>query len=69
MGQPVVHFEIEGKDGESLKNFYSELFGWDTTAAPNNSTYGLVQRDRRLCEQCARAPVVNLAGAFAGRRL
>jgi predicted enzyme related to lactoylglutathione lyase len=45
MGQPVVHFEIEGKDGESLKNFYSELFGWDTTAAPNNSTYGLVQRE------------------------
>ena len=28
MGQPVVHFEVIGKDGDTLKSYYSELFGW-----------------------------------------
>jgi uncharacterized protein len=28
MGQPVVHFEVVGKDGEKLRSYYSELFGW-----------------------------------------
>lgn len=25
---PVVHFEIMGKDGKKLQNFYSKLFDW-----------------------------------------
>ena len=29
MGNPVVHFEISGRDGESLSEFYSSLFGWN----------------------------------------
>ena len=29
MGHPVVHFEIIGKDGEALKRYYAELFGWE----------------------------------------
>ena len=28
MGQPVVHFEIAGKDATKLQDFYSELFDW-----------------------------------------
>ena len=28
MGQPVVHFEVVGKDGEKLQSYYAELFGW-----------------------------------------
>ena len=28
MGQPVVHFEIAGKDAAKLQGFYSELFDW-----------------------------------------
>ena len=28
MGQPVVHFEIGGRDGEQLRGFYTELFDW-----------------------------------------
>jgi len=31
MGQPVVHFEVVGKDGDKLKKYYSELFGWRST--------------------------------------
>jgi predicted enzyme related to lactoylglutathione lyase len=44
MGQPVVHFEVIGKDGEKLRGYYSELFGWEIDAN-NPMGYGLVQRD------------------------
>jgi predicted enzyme related to lactoylglutathione lyase len=27
MGQPVVHFEVIGKDGDKLRSYYSEIFG------------------------------------------
>jgi predicted enzyme related to lactoylglutathione lyase len=44
MGQPVVHFEIIGKDAAKLQGFYSELFGWEINA-DNPANYGLVQRE------------------------
>ena len=44
MGQPVVHFEIIGKDGDALKRYYSELFGWEIDD-DNPMKYGVVQRD------------------------
>ena len=28
MANPVVHFEVLGKDGERLQQFYRDLFGW-----------------------------------------
>ena len=28
MGNPVVHWEIMGKDGKKLREFYSSLFDW-----------------------------------------
>ena len=35
MGQPVVHFEIIGKDAGKLRSFYGDLFGWQfDTSAP-----------------------------------
>jgi uncharacterized protein len=45
MGQPVVHFEIIGKDGDKLRSYYSELFGWEfgDTIGPTN--YAVVPRD------------------------
>ena len=47
MGQPVVHFEIIGKDAEKLKAYYSDLFGWEVDS-DNPMNYGLVQRDRNV---------------------
>ena len=41
MGQPVVHFEVVGKDGPRLRNYYSELFGWKINA-DNPMNYGMV---------------------------
>lgn len=28
MAQPVVHFEILGRDGAALREYYATLFGW-----------------------------------------
>jgi predicted enzyme related to lactoylglutathione lyase len=28
MGNPVVHFEVVGKDAKSLQNFYKQAFDW-----------------------------------------
>jgi predicted enzyme related to lactoylglutathione lyase len=47
MGQPVVHFEVIGKDGEKLRDYYSELFGWEIDA-DNPANYGVVQREANL---------------------
>jgi predicted enzyme related to lactoylglutathione lyase len=45
MGQPVVHFEIIGKDGEGLRSYYSELFGWEFGEQIGPTNYAVVQRE------------------------
>ena len=47
MGQPVVHFEVIGKDGERTRRYYAELFGWEIDA-DNPPQYGIVQREQNL---------------------
>ena len=47
MGQPVVHFEVIGKDGEKLQRYYAELFGWEIDAS-NPMGYGSVARQGNL---------------------
>jgi predicted enzyme related to lactoylglutathione lyase len=58
MGQPVVHFEIIGRDADRLRRFYAELFGWEfavgdtvsaAVSAPGN--YGFI--DARLLADAA----------------
>jgi predicted enzyme related to lactoylglutathione lyase len=44
MGQPVVHFEITGGDGQKLQAYYAELFGWNIDAN-NEFKYGIVPRE------------------------
>ena len=44
MGQPVVHFEVIGKDPAALQSYYAELFGWEIDA-DNPMKYGTVQRE------------------------
>jgi predicted enzyme related to lactoylglutathione lyase len=35
MGQPVVHFEVIGRDPERLRSYYGDLFGWEfDTSSP-----------------------------------
>jgi len=45
MGQPVVHFEIVGKDGDKLRSYYSELFGWQFGDTMGPMNYAVTPRD------------------------
>jgi uncharacterized protein len=47
VGQPVVHFEVIGKDREELRSYYTELFGWEIDAN-NPLNYGVVQREANV---------------------
>ena len=51
MGQPVVHFEIIGRDPAGLRDFYRSLFGWDfDTSGPvppavsEQGNYGYIEQ-------------------------
>jgi predicted enzyme related to lactoylglutathione lyase len=44
MPNPVVHFEIVGKDGKKLQEFYAGLFGWKVDA-DNEWNYGMVDTE------------------------
>jgi uncharacterized protein len=44
MGQAVVHFEIAGKDGKKLQEYYADLFDWNIDA-DNEFGYGIVARE------------------------
>jgi uncharacterized protein len=41
MVNPVIHFEVIGKDGDKLKSYYSELFGWEINS-DNPMNYGTI---------------------------
>jgi predicted enzyme related to lactoylglutathione lyase len=42
MGQPVVHFEVQGSDREALARFYAQLFDWKTNDV-SEMNYTLVE--------------------------
>jgi predicted enzyme related to lactoylglutathione lyase len=53
MGQPVVHFEIIGRDPENLRSYYGGLFGWEfdtsglvSDAVSEPANYGFVDSSR-----------------------
>ena len=46
MGTPVVHFEIMGKSGRKLQEFYKKAFGWKIDNN-NPMKYGLVKKERK----------------------
>ncbi len=60
MGQPVVHFEVIGKDGARLQSYYSALFGWEIDA-DNPMGYGAIQREGNV-----NAEGVGIGGGVAG---
>ncbi len=44
MPNPVVHFEILGRDAEALKAFYQTAFGWKVNS-DNPMNYGMVENE------------------------
>ena len=43
MSAPVVFAEIHGRDGEALRRFYAELFGWAFRSYGDGIDYGMAQ--------------------------
>jgi predicted enzyme related to lactoylglutathione lyase len=60
MGQPVVHFEVIGQDGDKLKSYYSELFGWEIDSQ-NPMSYGIVPREGNV-----NADGIGIGGGVSG---
>ena len=60
MGQPVVHFEVMGDDGDKLRSFYSDLFDWKINA-DNPMNYGIVDRDGNV-----NADGIGIGGGIGG---
>jgi hypothetical protein len=44
MGRPVVHFEVIGKDGDRLREYYAALFEWKFELA-EPMKYGIVKKE------------------------
>jgi predicted enzyme related to lactoylglutathione lyase len=44
MGRPVVHFEVIGKDGDRLREYYAGLFDWKFDV-DNPMNYGIVKKE------------------------
>ena len=42
MSNPVLWFEVVGKDGGKLQRFYKDVFGWQIAGADGDESYGLV---------------------------
>jgi predicted enzyme related to lactoylglutathione lyase len=60
MGQPVVHFEVIGQDGDKLRRYYSDLFGWEVNA-DNEMGYGIVSREGNLSPEG-----IGIGGGISG---
>ena len=62
MGQPVVHFEVVGKDGDKLKSYYAEMFDWEVKD-DNPMKYGLVDAAEGSVGLASRAASVRVPRA------
>ena len=60
MGQPVVHFEVIGKDGAKLQRYYADLFGWEINA-DNEMNYGMVDGKKNPAPDG-----ISIGGGIAG---
>jgi len=45
MGQPVVHFEVIGKDPDGLREFYGQMFAWDFSDPMGPTNYRMIDRN------------------------
>lgn len=58
MANPVIHFEIVGKDAPKLREFYKEAFDWEMTPTPGAGEidYTLIQNEKGITGGIGSAP-------------
>ena len=76
MGQPVVHFEIIGKDPAKLRSYFGELFGWEfDTSSPvaeavsEPMNYGFVNRIVAGGAMLVAVGILEVTGAWSSALL
>jgi predicted enzyme related to lactoylglutathione lyase len=62
MANPVVHFEIIGKNGDKTKQFFADLFGWSINS-DNPMNYGLTDPGEN---DIGRGIAGGIGGAMSG---
>lgn len=60
MGRPVVHFEVVGRDGKRLQDYYAQLFEWQIDS-DNPMGYGSISREGNINRSG-----VGIGGGIAG---
>jgi predicted enzyme related to lactoylglutathione lyase len=60
MGNPVVHFEIGGREIAKSRGFHSELFGWNIQVDENG--YGMIRMSRMPNAPAPGRPAPSRAG-------
>lgn len=65
MGNPVIHWELNAKNGPEAVKFYTELFGWETTQHEGMEYYlmGSTGADSAGCEGGSSGP--GIAGGIS----
>lgn len=61
MAQPVVHFEILGRDGAALQAFYGALFGW-TFSGSGQADYAVTYPGQAAAD----GGLTGISGGVAG---
>jgi uncharacterized protein len=61
MGQAVVHFEVIGKDGPKMREFYGELFDWKFSDPMGPTNYAVTPPDGNRAEN-SNADGVGIGG-------
>jgi len=58
LAQPIVYFEIVGRDADSLRSYYADLFGWrfDGAGAPRAFERAAVTDDAGIAAAIGSAP-------------
>ena len=66
MGQPVVHFEIIGRDPTHLRDFFGDLFGWEFDTTRTVATEVSEPTDYGFIELLTAADGSGIRGGIGG---
>jgi uncharacterized protein len=64
MAQPVVHFEVIGRDPNKLRDYYGQLFGWSFADPMGPNDYATIQDLEGIGEAA-----LGQAESLGGRRM
>ncbi len=64
MPNPVVHFEVTGKDAKKLQDFYAKAFGWSMKDAGNDYAIVTTGEDSKMAGGIGKAQLGEGCATF-----